>query len=112
MTRAEDKLFFTAANYYGEAKREKKLSPFIFEALGDQSTSAEKSDKAKQLPLTDYKDNISTKTKKKFRLQLADNKAKFIRVFFLVKTTALRLYCSAQNMNTYLFAAAPLPAFQ
>ena len=35
MTRARDKLFLTAANYYGEGKREKKLSPFIFEALGE-----------------------------------------------------------------------------
>jgi DNA helicase II / ATP-dependent DNA helicase PcrA len=35
MTRAQDKLFLTAANFYGEGKREKKLSPFIAEAVGD-----------------------------------------------------------------------------
>jgi DNA helicase-2/ATP-dependent DNA helicase PcrA len=35
MTRAKEKLFLTAADYYGEGKREKKLSPFIGEALGD-----------------------------------------------------------------------------
>jgi len=40
-TRAKDKLFFSAADYYGEGKREKKLSPFIFEALGDAAVSAE-----------------------------------------------------------------------
>lgn len=34
MTRAQDKLFFTAADFYGEGKREKKISPFVFEALG------------------------------------------------------------------------------
>lgn len=34
MTRAEEKLIFSAANYYGEGKRERKLSPFVFEALG------------------------------------------------------------------------------
>lgn len=33
MTRAKDQLFFTASDYYGEGKRTKKLSPFIFEAL-------------------------------------------------------------------------------
>jgi DNA helicase-2/ATP-dependent DNA helicase PcrA len=33
MTRARDRLFFTAADYYGEGKREKKISPFVFEAL-------------------------------------------------------------------------------
>jgi DNA helicase-2/ATP-dependent DNA helicase PcrA len=41
MTRSCDQLFLTAADYYGEGKREKKLSPFIFEALGDEAVSAE-----------------------------------------------------------------------
>lgn len=36
MTRACDRLFLTAANYYGEAKREKKISPFVIEALGEE----------------------------------------------------------------------------
>lgn len=34
MTRARDMLFFTAANFYGEGKRERKLSPFVPESLG------------------------------------------------------------------------------
>ncbi len=34
MTRAKDKLFLTASRFYGEAKRERKLSPFLTEALG------------------------------------------------------------------------------
>ena len=34
MTRAKERLFLTAANYYGEGKRERKISPFVFEALG------------------------------------------------------------------------------
>lgn len=33
MTRAKELLHFTAADFYGAAKREKKLSPFIFESL-------------------------------------------------------------------------------
>jgi DNA helicase-2/ATP-dependent DNA helicase PcrA len=33
MTRAKERLFFTAADYYGNAKRLKKFSPFILEAL-------------------------------------------------------------------------------
>ncbi len=41
MTRAEDYLFFTAADYYGEGKREKRLSPFIFEVLGKGVSSVE-----------------------------------------------------------------------
>jgi DNA helicase-2/ATP-dependent DNA helicase PcrA len=41
MTRARELLLFSAADYYGEGKREKHLSPFIFEALGDKAISAE-----------------------------------------------------------------------
>jgi len=55
MTRTRDKLFFTAANYYGEGKREKRLSPFIFEALGDSAVSAELPLKSQQLSFLDYK---------------------------------------------------------
>ncbi len=36
MTRAKDRLYFTAAKYYGEGKMEKKLSPFIVESLGEK----------------------------------------------------------------------------
>ena len=34
MTRAKDRLFLTAANWYGEGKRVKKVSGFVSEALG------------------------------------------------------------------------------
>ena len=34
ITRAKDRLFLTAASYYGEGKRERKISPFVYEALG------------------------------------------------------------------------------
>lgn len=33
MTRAKERLYLTVADYYGEGKREKKLSPFIFESM-------------------------------------------------------------------------------
>lgn len=36
ITRARDKLFLTAARFYGEARRERKISPFIVETLGEQ----------------------------------------------------------------------------
>ncbi len=35
MTRARDYLFLTAAHFYGEGKRERKFSPFLIEALGE-----------------------------------------------------------------------------
>jgi DNA helicase-2/ATP-dependent DNA helicase PcrA len=54
MTRAKERLFLTAADYYGEGKREKKLSPFIFEALGDRAVSSEQLIDSKQLSFLDY----------------------------------------------------------
>lgn len=38
MTRARDLLFFSASSFYGEGKRERKLSPFVYEALGQKRT--------------------------------------------------------------------------
>ncbi|OGM09541.1 hypothetical protein A2159_00110 [Candidatus Woesebacteria bacterium RBG_13_34_9] len=55
MTRAKNRLYLTAADYYGEGKREKKLSPFIFEALEDEAISAElPKEKREQLSFLDY----------------------------------------------------------
>ncbi len=62
MTRAKERLYFTAADYYGEGKREKKLSPFIFEALGEKAVGAEKTSiKAAQLSFLDYEIKTSIK---------------------------------------------------
>ena len=36
MTRAKDKLVLTASQFYGEGRRARKLSPFVFEALGQK----------------------------------------------------------------------------
>lgn len=55
MTRAKDLLYFTASDYYGEGKREKRLSPFIFEALGEGAVNSEQSlINASQLSFLDY----------------------------------------------------------
>lgn len=64
MTRAKDLLYFTAADYYGEGKREKRLSPFIFEALGDKSIGAEQLEtNNQQLSFLDYAAPEKTETK-------------------------------------------------
>src|SRR3989344_4796579 len=39
LTRAKDFAFLAAANFYGEGKREKKISPFIFETLGEEKVN-------------------------------------------------------------------------
>ncbi len=56
MTRAKERLYLTAADYYGEGKRGKKLSPFIFEALGDKALSSEQwKSNVRQLSFMEYK---------------------------------------------------------
>src|SRR5260221_1201572 len=53
MTRAKDKLYLTAANYYGEGKRDKKISPFVLEALGEVHVN-EKQKEKKEKSFLDY----------------------------------------------------------
>ncbi len=36
VTRAQNKLFLTTAKFYGEGKRQRKLSPFVLEMLGEE----------------------------------------------------------------------------
>jgi ATP-dependent helicase/DNAse subunit B len=64
MTRAKERLYLTAAKYYGEGKRDRKLSPFIAEALGEENIQkllkkqqAEKS--VIQPSLLDWANNMS-----------------------------------------------------
>jgi DNA helicase II / ATP-dependent DNA helicase PcrA len=54
MTRARDALYFTAANFYGEGKRDKKLSPFISEVFGSRAFAPEEPAES-QLSLLDWK---------------------------------------------------------
>lgn len=55
ITRAKEKLVFSAANYYGGGKRERKLSPFITEALGiDKQSPMLKYLPSPQIPLFEW----------------------------------------------------------
>jgi DNA helicase-2/ATP-dependent DNA helicase PcrA len=54
MTRAKERLIFSAADYYGEGKKERKLSPFIYEALGARDQVLVTGKNEKQLPLFEW----------------------------------------------------------
>lgn len=67
MTRAKDDLYLTGANFYGEGKREKKLSPFVYEVIGEKSVVAPQSQSA-QMSLLDWRSKETeqpTETKKR-----------------------------------------------
>jgi len=57
LTRARDRLFLTVADYYGEGKREKKISPFVFETLGKEKIDGFKTllKPENQLSIFDFK---------------------------------------------------------
>ncbi len=61
ITRAKDLLFFTAAKFYNEGKRERKLSPFVYEALPEELSRATQKSTVTQMSLIevtkDYSDN-------------------------------------------------------
>lgn len=70
MTRARDRLFFTAAKYYGEGKREKKLSPFIEETLGEETVrnlDSKTVRETQQLQLLDWEKKTELEVKKVVR---------------------------------------------
>lgn len=52
MTRAKERLFFTAADFYGTGKRAKKISQFVYEALPELNKDGEIKKSVKQLSLT------------------------------------------------------------
>jgi DNA helicase-2/ATP-dependent DNA helicase PcrA len=55
MTRACDRLFLTAADYYGEGKREKKISQFVIETLGREAISRQQPAVSDQLTIFDFR---------------------------------------------------------
>lgn len=67
MTRAQEKLVFSVSNYYGEGKRERRLSPFINESLGTDRRSRTITDlQISQIPLFEWDkttDNTSLEEK-------------------------------------------------
>jgi len=54
MTRAMDRLFLVASNYYGEGKRERKISQFVFEALGEEAVKKPQELAEDQLSLLEW----------------------------------------------------------
>ncbi|MCD6225864.1 ATP-dependent helicase, partial [bacterium] len=57
MTRARDLLYFTGAKFYGEGKTQKKISPFVIEALGEKAVdkaTRKKPSSVDQLALLDW----------------------------------------------------------
>ncbi len=70
MTRARDRLYLTAANYYGEGKREKKISPFVYETLEKEIKLTNKEEDINQLSLLDWQKSDVAKTQREPQTQI------------------------------------------
>ena len=72
LTRAMDKIFLSSSELYGEGKRIRKVSPFVFETLGEEEIKkhlAKKNEEKEQLSIFDFKKTI-TETVVRQRLPL------------------------------------------
>lgn len=80
LTRAMDKAYLTAAQFYGEGKRGQKISRFVLETLGEENIKKEieiKSEQKAQLSIFDYK-----KTEEKIiRKQISINFFSFSQIY-------------------------------
>ena len=73
MTRAKERLYFTAASYYGTGKRPRKLSPFVYEALPKLKEQEEVRNRIEQLSLTEVLssyEKVEEKKEEKMPLKL------------------------------------------
>lgn len=66
MTRAKERLFLTSSKYYSDNKREKKISPFVYEALGElKKISPNNNDDSSKLRKTEMNEKAETIKAKK-----------------------------------------------
>ena len=61
MTRAKEKLFLTASDFYSQGKRKKRISPFVVESLGEEVIKVKPVERANQLLLLDYQPLVKEK---------------------------------------------------
>lgn len=69
LTRAKQKIYMTASRFYGEGKREQKISPFVIESVGEKAiekTIVIKKEEKQQLSIFDFRKPKEPLMKDKF----------------------------------------------
>jgi len=106
LTRAIDKVFLSSSQYYGEGKRERKISPFVIETLTEQTInkiiSLKKEEKI-QLSIFDFKP-IEEKN-----LPMVKNKEKFQRNQFSFSQLETFKTCPLQYKYQYILKVPTTP---
>lgn len=74
ITRAKERLYLSASFFYGEGKRERKISPFVYEALGEKKILKEIKEKKKKDDLSNILVFKKSKEKEKEKQRPIQNK--------------------------------------
>lgn len=70
LTRAQDQVFLTGSKFYGEGKRAKKISQFVFETLGKDFKPQKQVEKKSQLSIFNYQKQTPKQVKLKTKHQV------------------------------------------
>lgn len=109
LTRAKDKIYLTSSRFYGEGKREQKLSPFVSESLGNEFVTKQivnYMDRKKQLSIFDYKKNNSIKVKEPSKIYFKEQND------IIVSYTQLNVFnhCPLQYKYQYIVRVPTTPS--
>lgn len=99
VTRTQDKLFLSASKFYGEGKRERKLSPFVLEMLGEHEVNkllSLKKDEKSQMDLFD-----EYKKKASISAQASAGKEKILTTFSFTQLQTFQT-CQLQYKMKYI----------
>lgn len=108
ITRAKDRVYLTGSKFYGQAKREKRLSPFVAEMLGEKDLAKQLQkkqilEKSSQISLLSWKKPAETKNEKVKTKRLSVNRLSYSQInSFEV--------CPLQYKYQYLIKLPTLPS--
>lgn len=115
MTRAKDYLYLSASAYYGEGKRERKISPFIIEALDETNVNniikkEQAAQFVQQLSLLDIANEQAAKTEK-INLSKADESSqnKVAVTYFSYSQIQTFDFCPLHYKLKYILKIPPAP---
>lgn len=106
MTRAKERLYLTAADYYGEGKRLRKLSPFVVEALGESVVKPRRAEAKGESQLTLFDWGTGEEVGEKDSGQKIEHKVNFLS---FSQIEAFRI-CPLHYKLRYILKVPTLPS--
>lgn len=110
LTRAKKQIFLTTAKYYGEGKREQRISPFVGEAMGEnwlKQIIVKTEESKKQLSIFDYKKQTGLKNDKKIDSPIVIVKENIVLSYSQIDTYNL---CPLKYKYQYIIRVPTTPS--